>query len=344
MPGTIEPTDLPDDASNRRGRVIQRVFEVLVSLVFLLVALRGIRLGELWGALRDANYLWLLPGIVITVGLLVLKAWRWQLLFLPDSTLPFGSVFTALCAGYLASNVLPARVGEVVRLVLLVSEQPVSIARTASSIVVERLLDVLTLLVILVALLPFVQLPAQMTRAAQALGWLALAGAALMVVISFWKTRILGWVRRLLGRVPVLDRPVVHDTLAHLIDGFALLRGRLGLMLVLISLISWGGVAAVAWTAAQAVGLAVPTSAIVFAVIVSTLGMLLPSSPGYIGVFHAAVVLALEPFQVPKDLAFTFALVWHAVNYLTLSGAGVAALMVHGTSLGQVLARWLGRE
>ncbi len=322
----------------------QRALEVGVSLGFLILALRGIRLGDLWAALRQANYLWLAPAVGVMAALLAMKAWRWQLLFYPEHRLPFGSVFTALCAGYLASNVLPARLGEVVRLVLLVSEQPVSVARTFSTIVVERLLDVLTLLVILVLLLPFVQLPPAMTRTAQILGLMALAGAAAMIVLSFWKTRLLRWAHALLGRVKVLDRPATYEAIGHLIDGFATLRGRLGLGLIGVSLLGWAGVIAFAWFAAQAFRLDAPVTAIIFAVVVTTLGMLVPSSPGYIGVFHYLVTVAMAPFGVPKDLALGYALVWHGVNYLTLSGSGVIALWVHGTSLGQVLRRWRERD
>ena len=94
-----------------------------------------------------------------------------------------------------------------------------------------------------------------------------------------------------------------------------------------------------AWSAAQAMHLQVPVTALGFAVVVTTLGMLLPSSPGYIGVFHYLVTVALAPFGVPKDVALGFALVWHGVNYLTLCASGVVALWVHGTSLSQVL-RW----
>lgn len=327
-----------------RRAPLQRALEVGISLAFLFLALRGIHLAELWQALRGANYLWLLPATGILLAVLLLKGWRWQLLFYPEHRLPFASVFTALCAGYLASNVLPARLGELVRLVLLVSEQPVSAARTLSTIVVERLLDTLTLLVVLVVLLPFVRLPADVTHGAQALGGLALAAAALLVLFSFWKERLLRWAHLLLGKVRFLDRPMVYDALGHLIDGFTTLRGRLGPVLIGLSLLGWVGVIGVAWAAAQALRLDAPFTAIVFAVIVTTLGMLLPSSPGYIGVFHGLVTVALGLFGVSKDLAFGYALVWHAFNYVILSGSGFVMLWAHGTSLGQVLQRFRNRR
>lgn len=338
------PDSLPGVLARSRRAWLQRVVEVAVSLGFLALAVRGIDFRELWGALRQANYLWLIPGVVITVALLYMKAWRWQLLFLPEHRLPFRSVFTAMCAGYLASNVLPARAGELARLVLLVSEQPVSVARTLSTIIVERLLDILTLIVVLAVLLPFVTLPEGLTEIARGITWVALAGAVAMLVLSFWKERLLRFSRWLFGRVRFLDRPQIYDAIGHLIDGFATLRGRQGLTLLALSVAGWIGVIGMAWSAAIATRLAVPVTAMAFAVIVTTLWMLVPSSPGYIGVFHYWAAWAVMQFGAPKDQAVTFALLWHATNYLTLSLSGLVALAVHGTSLGQIRARWQARR
>lgn len=322
---------------------MQRVIEVGISLVFLWLALRGIRLDDLLEALRDARWAWLAPAVLITVALLLLKGWRWQLLFLPEHRLRFRPVFAALCAGYLASNVLPARAGELVRLVLLVGEEPVDAARTLSTIIVEHLLDVLTLLMVLVGLLPFVRLPEWMTRSAQVLAIGALFASVVILWLSLRKERLLGLAHALLGRVRLLDRPSVYDAIGHLIDGFAALRGRLGLGLIGLSLLAWVGVVLMAWSAAQAVHLDAPVSAVTLAVVVTSLGMVVPSSPGYIGVFHYLVWVALAPFEIPKDDALTFALVWHGANYLVLSLSGVIALWAHGVSPVSALARWRER-
>jgi glycosyltransferase 2 family protein len=330
-------------AGRSRRAVIQRVLEILISLAFLALALQGINLKALGAALRQANYVWLLPAVLITLAILAVKGIRWQLLFHPEYHLPFAPVFTALCAGYLASNVLPARLGEVVRVVLLVSDEPVGVARTVSTIVVERLLDVLSVLIILILLLPFVELPPAVTHAAQALGILALGGSALLLLLSRWKERVLNWSRAVLRHIRILDRPTIYLAIGHLIDGFAALRGRLGLALIGLSLLSWFGSVGVAWCVSQAFGMAVPLSAMAFTVVVVALGMIVPSSPGYVGVFHYLVTVALAPFGVSKDTALSFALVWHGLNYVELSIVGLVALAIHGTSLGQVMQKWRER-
>ncbi|MCU0502460.1 MAG: flippase-like domain-containing protein [Anaerolineae bacterium] len=336
---TMNESVKPVAASSRRAR-LQRVLEIAVSLAFLILAVRGIQLDVLWAALRQANYIWLVPAVLATVATMAIKAWRWQLLFRPEYHPAYGSVFTALAGGYLASNVLPARLGEVISIVLLVSDQPVSTARTLSTLIVTRLLDVLTMLVILVALLPFIQLPPDMTKATLILGVVALLGAGLIVLLSFWKERLLSLAHAMLKYVRPLDRPGVYAALGHLIDGFATLRGRMGIALVGISLLSWAGVVTAAWCSAQAARLDVPLTAVIFASMVVALGMLVPSSPGYIGVFHYLVTVALAPFGVLKVAALGYGIIWHGMNYLTLSITGMVALWVHGTSLGQVLERW----
>jgi uncharacterized protein (TIRG00374 family) len=337
-----EDLPVPQGASSRRV-LIQRLIEISISLAFLVLALQGINLKALAAALRQADYMWLLPAAAITLAVLWVKAVRWQLLFLPEYHLPLSPVFTALCAGYLASNVLPARLGEVVRVVLLASDEPVGVARTVSTIVVERLLDVLSVLIILLLLLPFVTLPPAVTRAAQGLGLVALVGSAILLLLSSWKDRVLSWAHSVLGHVRFLDRPAVYDSLGHLIDGFATLRGRLGLVLIGLSLVSWFGSVAVAWCVSQAFAMSVPVAGIAFALVVVALGMVVPSSPGYIGVFHYLATVALAPFGVPKDVALSFAVVWHGLNYIELSLAGLVALGVHGTSLGQVMQKWRER-
>lgn len=329
-------------ASPARRAPLQRAIEIAVSLAFLALALRGVQFDDLWAALRHASYIWLAPAVLATILTLLIKAWRWQLLFRPEYHPPFPAVYTALSAGYLASNVLPARLGEVVSVVLLVSDEPVSVARTLSTLIVTRLLDLLSLLVILVGLLPFVKLPPDMLAAARGLGVMALLGVIAIVLLSFWRDATLRLAHRVLRHIRPLDRPAVYDSLGHLLDGFATLRRPIGLVLIAVTLVAWASVLVVAWSCAQAFHLEVPLTAVIFANIVVALGMLVPSSPGYIGVFHYLTTVALAPFGVPKEVALGYAIVWHGVNYLTLSVAGMIALGVHGTSLGQVLRRWRG--
>lgn len=330
----------PVRSGGTRGRtLLQRGLEIIVSLGCLFLALRTAHPADLWAALRHANFAWVAAFVATMMVVLALKTWRWQLLFYPEYRLPFGPLFSILAVSYMVSNVLPGRAGELARVILVPAEQPVSAARTVSTIVVERLLDVLCVIVLLILLLPFVHLPAEMLRSAQVLGILALAAAVALVLLSFWKARLLAWAHALLRHVPLLDRPAVYAAAEHLIDGFGMLRSPLGLVVVALALASWLGVVVLAWTAAQAFQIAVPITAIVFAVVLTSLSQSLPSTPGYIGVFQLAARMALVPLGVAPALAEIYAFAWWGINYLTLTITGMVAMWVHGISFAQILGR-----
>ena len=106
----------------------------------------------------------------------------------------------------------------------------------------------LTLLALMVVLLPFVALPEWMRTSAQLLGVAALVASGVIVLLSFWKARLLALAHTVLGRVRFLDKPGVYAAIGHLIDGFATLRGRLGLGLIGISFFVWLAVVLEAWT------------------------------------------------------------------------------------------------
>ena len=318
----------------------QVLIEISISSGLMVLALWGIDLSSLWKVLRNTNCLWLIPSVLSVFLLLLLKSWRWQLLYYPGHKLPFGSLFTALSAGFFISNILPARLGEVSRVLLIVSEQPVGISRTTATIIIEHLLDLATLLIYLLFLLPFVYLPPLLSHTAKISGILAAIGIFAMFVLSAWKDKWVLLFNAVSEKLGLLKRPVIQNFVLNLLDGFAVMRTKTGILIIAITFLGWVFVYITAWTAAEALKINIQIVATMFAVVVTTMGMLIPSSPGYIGVFHYLTVVSLSPFGILKDTALAFALLWHAVNYLTLSVSGYITLWIHGTSISQILRRY----
>src|SRR5215216_7985982 len=114
---------------------------VLISIVFIWLALRGLRLKEFWDSVKGANYIWLLPGIgVYFVGVWV-RAWRWHYLLGPIKKIPTEIMFPITTIGYMGNNVYPARAGEVLRAVILKRKEGVSVSASLATIIVERIFD-----------------------------------------------------------------------------------------------------------------------------------------------------------------------------------------------------------
>ena len=133
-------------------RAWQTVIGLTVSLLLLYWALHDVSFSELWGYLRDANFGLLLLAIAMQTSLFLVRAARWKVFLKPALERPsFYSRFASTCIGFMANNLLPARVGEFARAYALSRSQPISVSASFGSLVVERLFDGLTLVAFLAA-------------------------------------------------------------------------------------------------------------------------------------------------------------------------------------------------
>jgi uncharacterized protein (TIRG00374 family) len=101
---------------------------VLISVLFIWLALRGLRLDQFWGAVRSADYWWLVPGITVYFVAVWARAWRWHYLLRPIKDVPTATVFPITTIGYMGNNIYPARAGEVLRAVILKRREGVSVS------------------------------------------------------------------------------------------------------------------------------------------------------------------------------------------------------------------------
>jgi len=310
---------------------------IAISLICLILALKDIHFAEIGRALGQANYLFLIPALAALLVGLGIRAIRWKLLFYPQRDLRLGKLFSVMNIGYLLSNVFPARVGDLARAYLIGDLEKVSVARALSTVVVERVLDVITVVLFLALLIPFVPLPPWAARSGLVAGVIFVALALLLIAVSSQKERGLRLVARLLGLVPRLDGEKWLGSLGSLMDGFAVLRAQGALPgLILWSLLAWTCSALINYFVMLAFDPHLPFTAAVFVLCVTVLGMTVPSSPGYVGVFDYLTVVALSLFAVEKELALSYALVLHAVLYISMSLMGLLGLWQESTSLGQV--------
>src|SRR5512147_2009796 len=127
---------------------------VLISIVFIWLALRGLRLDEFWGAVQKANYWWLLPGIAVYFVGVWVRAWRWHYLLGPIKKIPTKTMFPITTIGYMGNNIYPARAGEVLRAVILKRREGVSISASLATIIVERIFDGVVMLAFVFVNLP----------------------------------------------------------------------------------------------------------------------------------------------------------------------------------------------
>ncbi len=307
---------------------------LLVSAGCLYIAFQGIQLDKLIDALAGIDYIWLIPASVLFCVSYSGRVFRWQLLFSPLQ-LRLGKIFDALNIGYFLSNLLPARIGDFVRAYLIGDLEGVSKARALSTIIVERMSDGLTVVLLLAVTALFVPNIPEIARQGAVVAAIGGVGAIMfLLLLSFQKERGLNLLRRLTAPVSFLQNQKLWHALDSLIDGFAVLRSpRLLVGVSTWALFAWivGGV--MFWVVMRAMNLALPLSAAFLVMTVTSLAVVVPSSPGYVGVFHAGAQLTLTTvFGVDKNIALSYAVVMHAFTYIWLILLGIFSMWHEGLS------------
>lgn len=312
---------------------------LVISAAALALALLGIDLRRVVETLARADYVYLIPATAAILVYLVARSVRWRLLLGPEVSL--SRCFWVTNIGYMVSNVLPFRLGDPARAVVIGRGGKVSSAAALSTVVVERVLDMLMVVALLAGVAPFVSGVGSAVGAGLVAGGAALAASAVLLLLAFrpdWGRRA---VRRVLGWTPWLDGDRWVQALDGLFEGLAPLRsGRRGLALLVWSVVTWACVVAYYWALMRAFLPRPPALAAPFLVCVAGLGVAVPSSPGAVGVFHAVARYGLTiPFEVPTDQAVTVAFAIHTFQYVMLCLLGLVGLGRESISLGWVRAQ-----
>ncbi|MCB0077294.1 MAG: flippase-like domain-containing protein [Anaerolineales bacterium] len=318
-------------ASKRR----QLVIGTLISLVLLGWVLMQTDWALVWARLREANYLLLAAGgaaIGVSIGM---RAWRWTIMLEPEAPArPIATLFDAVNIGYLANNLLPARLGDLLRAYLAKEWTTASAPFALSTTVVERLLDTLLIILMLLALLPILPVPDWAVRGGLLLGAVVTGVALLLTVAAANRTRIEPLLLRLMRPLP-LDHARWSDRLLSLLDGFALARQPHRLLRVLaVSIGVWGFAVVAYWLIFRAFGLdPLGLTSAIFVLALGALSMGAPSAPSAAGTFDAAATWALTLLGVAENLAGGVALVIHIVNFIVVTLLGLWSLLRRGLSL-----------
>ena len=289
--------------------------------------MRNIRFSETWDALRAVNWWWLVPsGLVLGISVLM-RAIRWRVLFEPERRPPLWPVTKATLLGLFFNNILPARAGEAARIVALKYYAGTSRAESTATIVVERVFDVLSLLLLLFVSVPWLPHVSWLRAAAILAIALGACLAIMIVVIVVYGERPIRFMLRALLRLPGLGGLDVDRLSLSVTRGFSTLRrpGH-GLVAAVWTIASWLVMALSFWLLMRGFNLHLPFLAGLLTTIAVGVAFIVPAAPAAVGVFEAAAVAALTAYGVPHSQAFAYALVLHALNFFPFVAFGFVLL------------------
>ncbi len=324
---------------------------VSVGTLALLVLLVDRR--ELWEALRTANYLYLAPAIALYFVGQWFRAWRWQYLLSPIARISTRRLYPVIIIGYMANNVLPARLGELVRAVYLAQrEEEVSIPASIATLSVERLYDGLTLLALGAVAAPILLaagLFSEASLAYQSTAIVLMAGVvgsfvtALVALTALASSRrALDWFIGLTRLLPARFRTMAVDIIVGFVDGLGALNSPWKhAVLFLGSLPIWIAEAGVYLIVAYSFSLDAHFSsfwflalAVVLVTVTSNLITAIPASIGGIGAFEIVAQQTLVGLGVGAATAASYSVAVHLLAlWLPVSLAGFGLLMWHNVSL-----------
>lgn len=311
---------------------------VVLSAVFLTLAVWNVDWQEAGAALAHARYGYVVPMFLVTVWTLYIRAQRWRLLLRPLGTPAMRSLVTATNIGFMANMVLPLRAGEVIRPVLLSRREQEPLGGVLATIVLERIFDMM--MVLLLFGLSFLLVP--VSPAVRQWGLLlavVAVGIGCSVGVVRWQEartlRLLSW---LVDRLPA----AAGHHLDHFVRGFVRALAVLDSPLTFLaaigwSLYLWAVIASTYFWGLLAFDLPVPPvvgSMVVTAVI--ALAVSAPSAPGYIGAFQLGCALALEVFAVSRSDAFAYSIVLHLTQFAATVAAGLYSLTREGLTFRQL--------
>ncbi len=307
-------------------RKLQLLGGIAVSALALFIVLRDVEWNEVLDRIQEANDGLLALAILILLATIVIRALRWRVVL--RAQVPLRHLYGSLSVMYFLNNLLPLQVGDLGRAYLLSELSGLSMTRTLSTQVVERVIDVLTLLAMLLVLALFIDVPSDV-RAPSIILAVVFGSIALgLLIAASRRERALAIAGRLLRFAPAASRPKLESMAASAVEGLSgLSDARTTTVLLSYAVVLWLSIGLVIYTCLQAFDLPLGYGPALFLVVATTFGFFVPSTPGSFGVYHAIVIAVLTSvFDIEKNSAVSFALIVHLVFYLPPMVIGPAFL------------------
>jgi uncharacterized protein (TIRG00374 family) len=310
------------------------IIGLIVSLVFLYLAFRKVDYQELWLALKGASYWYIFPNAVLVILSMWMRAYRWRFMVDPIKKVGLGSLFSSVMIGFMANNVLPARLGEFVRAYSLGSKENISRSATFATIVIERVFDGFSLLFILWLSLLISPFPDWVKKTSNLFLLMNIATLAFLVLIEVKRDLTMRFFNFIFRLLPSGLSSRASEILDKFIGGLKVFRDVPSLLWILAwSIFIWIVVGISNYFIFLAFDLHPPIQASFILLVIVSLGVMLPSSPGFVGTFQFFCIISLATFGYDKNVALPFSIVLHASQYFPVTLLGLYYLRKEHLSL-----------
>jgi uncharacterized protein (TIRG00374 family) len=329
----------------KRNAAISLVVGVIISALTLYLAFKNVPFSDLTSYVVSIDYLWILPTVVVVLLSFVLRAYRWQVILKSTGEVSFWNAYHPLMIGFMINSVLPGRVGEIARPVILKKQEDIPFSTGLATVAAERVFDVIIMIVLFAALLATVQIDpnlditfgkyhlnrAALLTAGRGLFNLLLLLLAGIIIISFDGAEFKEKAQK-----------KVCTPLVKLVEnfsyGFALIKYPAKIVICLgLSFVIWILSALAYYLMAQGCpGIGLSFAELFAVMIIICFFIALPSVPGYWGIWEAGGIFGLTLFGVATKEAAGFTLVNHVIQMFPIIIAGIISAMITSINIIQV--------
>jgi glycosyltransferase 2 family protein len=316
------------------SRPVRIGLSLLISVVFLGLAVRNVNWHEAAAALAAAHYLYVAPIYLVTVWSLYIRAQRWRILLRPVGTPALRTLVDATNIGFMANTLLPLRVGEVIRPVLVSRKEKEPLGGILATIVLERIFDMFTILFLFGVSAAVVPVSDQVRQwGFRVCGLAAVIGSGIAFVR--WQEALA------LRLLELVLRPVPRrfaEPVDHFFRGFIQALEILDSLFTFLQLLGWSLYLWLVIAVIYLLGLLqfdLPVPLLVGSIVVTALiaiAVSVPSAPGAIGAFQLGCILSLALFQISESRAIAYSIVSQVTQFVAVISAGLYSLTREGMS------------
>ena len=319
---------------------------ILVSIICSWLFARKIEWSSLGEAFREAKYIYIFPTVIILFISHYIRAIRWEVLLSPIKRVSVLNLFSANMIGFMANNVLPARLGEVIRPIMIARKEKIKVSTSLATVAIERVFDILG--VIVIASLLFCFLPSDNETNSQAvilqlkkwsaiMAFLGICAITTLFLLSLYPKRAGAVFEKLLFVFPHHLRDKLVNMLQSFISGLQVFDHKTKLLWAgALSIVIWLLNAASIYVLCYSFDIGLSFAGSCFVAVCLALAVALPQAPGFIGVFHIATQKSLDVFGIDLSSAQSFAILLWAINFVPITITGLLFLWREGISFGEM--------
>jgi len=303
------------------------VFGVLISGVCIYLAFRGIDFSALSASIASVNYFYIIPVVLVVIGAHYLRCYRWGKIL--DSLVSYDqkTLFILGSIGYMAVGLLPARLGEFARPYLVKKRSGIKMSASMATIIVERVFDLLTVMIIMFIVILKVSLPSEIVKAGIAMLAVSVSIFIILIIMAVKRDSSISKIDAVLRMFPAKIAEPLNKLAHSFIDGLQILPdvGKT-LYVLFLSVLVWGLIGLSAYILFLGFGFDLSIFNGYAITVIIALGIMLPAAPGFIGTYHMACKIGLVCFGISDADALSYAILLHFFQMIPIVLLGLAML------------------